>query len=279
MWFDVNGRRAYAYTGGRSFDPAAPVVVFVHGAQHDHSVWILQSRYLAHHGRAVLAVDLPGHGRSAGPALETVEAMADWLIALLAAAGVSQAAVVGHSMGSLITLEAAARAPQLVNRAALLGVAIPMKVADVLLNAARDDEPEAFAMINAWSHSSLTHRPGCPGPGFSVYWQNRRLMERQAPGVLFTDFNACNAYVGGLTAADAIRCPVLLVSAAKDVMTPPKAARELLGRLQQASAKLAADSAGAERAGPPRTVSIAGSGHAMMTERPDAVLDALRDFV
>ena len=62
--------RLYAYTGGRPFDPAKPTVVFVHGAQHDHSVWILQSRYLAHHGYGVLALDLPGHMRSEGPPLD-----------------------------------------------------------------------------------------------------------------------------------------------------------------------------------------------------------------
>ncbi len=276
MWFDVNARRAYAYTGGRPFDAAVPVVVFVHGAQHDHSVWILQSRYLAHHGRAVLAVDLPGHGRSAGPALETVEQMADWLLALLGAAGVAQAALVGHSMGALIALEATARAPERVTRLALLGTAFPMKVSDVLLTAARDDEPSAFSMINAWSHSSLTHQPGTPGPGFSVYWQNRRLMERQAPGVLFTDFNACNAYAGGFDAADAVRCPALVVSATRDMMTPPKAARELVARLTAAGSSAGANSAASP---PPRVVAVPGSGHAMMTERPDAVLAALRDFV
>ena len=275
MWFDVNGRRAYAYTGGRSFDPAAPVVVFVHGAQHDHSVWILQSRYLAHHGRAVLAVDLPGHGRSAGPALATVEEMADWLLALLSAAGASKAALVGHSMGSLIALEAAARAPGMVSRLALLGTAMPMKVSDVLLNAARDNEPDAFAMINTWSHSSLTHRPGAPAPGFSVYWQNRRLMERQAPGVLFNDFNACNAYDHGLAAADGVRCPALVVSGARDMMTPPKAARELLERLRAASAGQSGDA----KAAPPRVVTIPSCGHNMMAERPDLVLEALREFV
>ena len=279
MWFEVDGRRAYAYTGGRSFDPAAPAVVFVHGAQHDHSVWILQSRYLAHHGRAVLAVDLPGHGRSAGPALETVEQMADWLLALLASAGVSRAALVGHSMGALVALEAAARAPQLVTRLALVGTAFPMKVSDVLLNAARDNEPAAFAMINAWSHSSLAHNPGTPGPGFSVYWQNRRLMERQAPGVLFTDFNACNAYAGGFDAADAVRCPTLVVSAVRDLMTPPKAARELIARLARERSAPEQGSSHAAAVPPPRVVEIPGSGHAMMAERPDAVLAALRDFV
>lgn len=275
MWFDVNGRRAYAYTGGRAFDPAAPVVAFVHGAQHDHSVWILQSRYLAHHGRAVLAIDLPGHGRSAGPALETVEAMADWLLALLASAGVAQAALVGHSMGALIALEATGRAPQRVRRLALLGAAFPMKVSDVLLGAARDDEPAAFSMINAWSHSSLTHQPGAPAPGFSIYWQNRRLMERQEPGVLFTDFNACNAYAGGFEAADAVRCPALVIAGKRDLMTPPKASRDLVARL----ARKGADLADAQALPSPRVVEIADCGHNMMAERPDAVLAALREFV
>src|SRR5258708_31588763 len=118
----VNGTTSYAYTGGKRFDPALPTVVFIHGAQHDHSVWILQSRYLAHHGFGVLAVDLPGHGRSAGPALTSVEALADWLSALLEATGVSSASLVGHSMGALIALEAASRFPERVARLALVGV-------------------------------------------------------------------------------------------------------------------------------------------------------------
>ena len=88
MWLSVQGQQAYAYTGGKPFDPSLPTVVFIHGAQHDHSVWILQSRYLAHHGYGVLAVDLPGHGRSAGAPLASVEDMAAWVAALLDAAGV-----------------------------------------------------------------------------------------------------------------------------------------------------------------------------------------------
>ena len=77
MDLTVNGRKAYAYTGGKPFDPKLPAVVFIHGAEHDHCVWTLQTRYLAHHGRGVLAVDLPGHGRSDGPPLASVEEMAE----------------------------------------------------------------------------------------------------------------------------------------------------------------------------------------------------------
>lgn len=271
MLVDVNATPAWAYTGGCPFDPARPVVVFVHGAQHDHSVWILQSRYLAHHGYSVLAVDLPGHGRSTGPALGSIEAIADWLLALLDAAGVARATLVGHSMGALVALEAAARAPTRIERVALVGIAFPMKVSDALLAAARDDEPRAIDLINFWSHSTINPRPGCPAPGFSVFVQNRRVMERQRPGVLINDFTACNAYAGGFAAADALACPALFVLGQRDSMTPPRQARELIDRCRASAAAAGLPA--------PRRVEAPDCGHVIMSERPDALLAALRDFL
>ena len=262
MYLDVNSARAYAYTGGRRFDPALPVVAFVHGAQHDHSVWILQSRYFAHHGFAVLAWDLPGHGRSAGPALDTVEAMADWVLRASLAAGAKRVAIVGHSMGSLIAVEAAGAQPAQVSAIALVGTAYPMKVSDALLQAARDDEPRAFDMINQWSFSGVTHRPGNPGPGFSVFNEGRRLMERQPAGVLLNDFSACNAYAGGQARAAAITCPALFVLGDGDLMTPPKAARVLQQALPES-----------------RTVRLPRCGHQLMAEQPEGVLKALTEFL
>ena len=55
MYLDVHNATTYCYTGGKAFNPALPTVVFIHGVLNDHSVWILQSRYLAHHGFNVLA--------------------------------------------------------------------------------------------------------------------------------------------------------------------------------------------------------------------------------
>lgn len=262
MFLDVAGHRAYAYTGGKPFDPARPTVVLVHGAQHDHSVWILQSRYLAHHGFSVLALDLPGHGRSEGAAAESIESMADWVLQFLDAAGVERAAIGGHSMGSLIALDAAGRAPNRVTRIVLVGIAYPMKVSALLLDAARDDEPAAFDLINAWSHSGITHRPGNPGPGFSVFVQNRRLMERQRPGVLLKDFRASNAYSAGADRAQSVQCPVLFVLGDSDIMTPPRAAKPLIETIRQSE-----------------VVRIPGCGHALMSERPDEVLEAFKAFL
>lgn len=258
MQFDVDGRSAYAYTGGRPFDPSRPVVALVHGGQLDHSVWSLQSRFLAHHGFSVLALDLPGHGRSAGPVLPDIASMAGWVLRALAAAGARRAAIVGHSMGSLIALEAAGQAPAVVRGVGLLGTAFPMKVSDTLLKAARDDEQAAFDMINQWSHARLVHRPGTPGPGFSLFVQNLRLMQRQRPGVLLNDFAACDAYAQGLERAQALACPALLVIGTRDAMTPPRAARDLARAIAGAS-----------------VVEIPGCGHNAMGEAPDEVRDAL----
>lgn len=266
MELAINGQAAYAYTGGKSFDPALPCVVFIHGAQNDHSVWGLQSRWFAHHGFAVLAVDLPGHGRSAGSPLPSVEALADWIELCLEKVGAGDTArnvsLVGHSMGSLTALECASRHPARIARIALIGTAVPMPVSDALLDAAKDKEPRAIAMINTWSHSPRGTLGGNTVPGMWLLGASRRLMQRQKPGVLHNDLAACNAYTHGMDAAAALACPALIVSGNRDMMTHPRAAAKLATVIKDA-----------------RSVSLDGSGHALMAEQPDAVLDALRRFI
>ena len=259
----------FAYTGGKPFDTALPAIVFLHGAQHDHSVWILQSRYLAHHGYAVAALDLPGHGRSAGPLPTTVEGHADRIAAALGTLAPPLVVLVGHSMGSLIALETARRLGDRVAGVALLGPAFPMKVSDALLAATRDDPAAAMQMINVWSHRAsigpFAARPSSPGPGFNIVWQNLRLMERIAQlngaTVLPTDFAACNAYAGGIDAARALHCPVRFICGGADQMTPPKAAGSLI-----------------EACGERSVVVLPGVGHALMAEDPEGVRRALLEF-
>jgi pimeloyl-ACP methyl ester carboxylesterase len=207
MKLTVDGHEAYAYTGGKAFDPALPCVVFIHGALNDHSVWTLLARWCAHHGFGVLAVDLPGHGRSGGLPLTRVEDLAAWLHRLLDAAGVTHAALVGHSMGSLIALEAAERASTLV----MVGTAYPMKVSEALLSTARTQPEAAMAMVNAFSHALPSAKPGFPGPGAWLRGGSlalmRRLQQRQTGVNLFeNDFQVCDRYAGGEAAAARVRC-------------------------------------------------------------------------
>lgn len=262
MRVDVVGHAVYAYTGSRAFDSSRPTIAFVHGAANDHSVWALQSRYFAHHGRNVLAVDLPGHGRSEGASLSSVAAIADWLIDVLDAVKVETASLVGHSLGSLAVLDAASRHPTRVERIALLGPSVPMPVSGALLDAAKSDDHAAFEMINSWSFSPADQLGGNRMPGVWMTGNSIRLMERSRPGALYADLAACNGYADGLSAADKIRCPALLIIGERDQMTLPKHARALVAALSDQ-----------------RVVMIPDCGHSLMTEAPDAVLDVLRDFL
>jgi pimeloyl-ACP methyl ester carboxylesterase len=262
MFLKVDNKKVYAYTANHPFDAAKPSVVFVHGAAHDHSVWALQSRYFAYHGWNALAVDLPGHGKSEGKALDRIGDIADWVAHVLDAAGANTAALVGHSMGSLVALETAARHPARVAKLALVGTAVPMPVSEPLLNASKANDHVAYEMINVFSHSNAA-QIGCNRvPGMWMMGSAMRLMERSGPGVLHADFSACNAYSSGLEAAAQVKCPSLLILGKRDQMAPMKAAQALATKIPNV-----------------RTVALEGAGHALMSEQPDAVLDELIRFL
>ena len=258
----IDGRRAFAATYGRDPEPGLRTVIFVHGAAMDRTVWTMFGRYFVRHGFNVLAVDLPGHGRSEGPALGSIPDMADWLAALLEEAGVASAHLVGHSMGSLAVLDLAARHPERASGLALVGTSAPMPVTDALLDPARVDDHLALDRVTLWGHSAMAHVGGFSVPGIWMTGGGLRLLERSGPGVLFADLDACNAYTEGIERASAVACPVLLLLGERDSMTPARAARGLEEAL-----------AGAKR------VVIRHAGHQLMAERPNEVLDALADFV
>ncbi len=266
MYLNVNGHTTYCYTGGKTPDAAKPTVVFIHGVVNDHSVWILQSRWFANHGWNVLAVDLPGHCRSEGPPPASVEDAADFIIAMLDAAGVQKAVLVGHSFGSLIALEAAARAPDRVQKLVLIGTAAPMRVSPELLENSVSNPAKALEMVNIFSRATLAAPPSALGPGTWVYGGSMALGKRVIANnpihnVFYLGFKACNAYAGAEVAMAKVECPTLFILGAQDQMTPPKAAMALVKASKQGQ------------------VATVGVGHHQMTEAPEATLSALRDFL
>ena len=266
MELAVNGYTTYCYTGGKERDPAKPTVVFIHGVLNDHSVWIQQSRWFAHHGWNVLAVDLRGHCRSAGAPPASVEDAAEFVVGLLDAAGIEKAALVGHSFGSLIALETAARAPERVTHLALVGTAYPMVVSPALLDGALNDPQRAIAMVNIFSHALLAPPPSSLGPGTWLYGSSRALMRRvlasnRDANVFHIGFKACNDYANGEAAMAAVKCPTLFLLGESDQMTPPRATKMLTAKA------------------PGAKVVTVNAGHALMSEAPDEVLFALRDFL
>ena len=276
MFLQVNGATTYAYTGGKAFNPEQPTVLFLHGVLNDHSVWILQSRYLAHHGWNVLALDLPGHCRSQGEAPATVEAAAEFVLGVMNALqplGVEKVALVGHSWGSLYGLEAASRAPERVSHLALIGTAYPMKVSPALLEASLNQPEQAIQMINVFMRSTLCSPNSALGPGTWVFGSSvalGRKVLRSNPNanVFHRGFSACNDYSHGLEAMAQVTAPVLFILGDHDQMTPPKGAASLVMAAQN------------RPQGQARTQVIRlPVGHHQMTEAPEGTLSALRDFL
>jgi pimeloyl-ACP methyl ester carboxylesterase len=259
MDLEVDGRVVRVGSGGGERGRTRPLIVFLHGAGMDHSVWALQSRWFAHHGFDVAAVDFPGHGGSAGPPLADIGAMAEWTARLIASAGAERAALVGHSMGALVALETAGRHPSRVANLGLIGVAETMPVHPDLLAAAAANSPDAIAMVSLWSLGVPATRGGNPTPGLWMLGGTERLLERAAPGVLRNALAACDSYAGANAAAERVACPTTLVLGERDQMTPAKSGRALAERIRGA-----------------RVVAIPGAGHMLMSERPDEVLAALR---
>jgi pimeloyl-ACP methyl ester carboxylesterase len=270
MYLTVNSHKTYCYTGGKAFDAAKPTIVFIHGVLNDHSVWILQSRYLANHGWNVLAVDLPGHCKSDGDAPASVEEAADFVVALLDAAGVASAALVGHSWGSLIGLEAASTLKARASHLVMVGTAYPMKVSAALLDASLNETMKALQMINVFSRSTLAPPPSSLGPGTWVYGASmalgrRVLASNTKVNVFHRGFKACDSYANGENAMAAITCPVLFVLGEQDQMTQAKAAQTLIDK--------------ARSSGKAVQVETLAVGHHQMTEAPEETLFAIKAFI
>jgi len=259
MQLTVNGSDVFVATGGKAFDAALPTVVFLHGAGMDHTAWALHDRWFAHHGYNVLAPDLPGHGRSAGALLSSIGEMADWTAALLDASGAKSAKLIGHSMGSLIALELAARHPAKVSGLVLVGTSSAMTVGPDLLKAAEANDHAAIDMVSIWGLGHAAGLGGSLAPGMWMHGGAQRLLERCKDGVLFNDLAACNAYQGALAAAAQVKVPVTVILGERDMMTPAKSGRALAAAIPNA-----------------RTVVLRGAGHMMMVERPDELLAAMR---
>ena len=259
MQLNVKGIDTFVATGGREFNASLPAVVLIHGAGFDHTSWALHSRWFAHNGFSVLVPDMPGHGRSEGPALASIADMADWTAALLSAAGASKAHLIGHSMGSLIALETAARHPDKVSALSLIGTAATMTVGPDLLTAAEANDQAAVDMVSIWGLGFSAELGGSLAPGRWMHGGAQRTLQRSAPGVLYSDLAACNAYADALTSAAKVSVPTTVILGERDMMTPAKAGRALAAAIPNA-----------------RTVVLSGAGHMLMTERPDELLSAIR---
>lgn len=261
MNVQLDNKTVQVETGGKPHDPSKPTIAFIHGAGMDHTIWSLQSRYFAHHGYSVLAIDLPGHGGSEGPPLSSIEEMADWIQGLVQTLSPNPIGLIGHSMGALVALETAAQYPGLVIALGLIGISVPMPVNADLLAKTQNDIPAAVKLIVTWAFGRRAHIGGTQTPGLWMLGGGRQLLLKSSDGQLYADFQACNNYAYGLQAAAKIKCPTLLVAGSDDRMTPPRSVENLGQNIKNS-----------------KTTIIPSAGHMMMIEEPDLMLKTLSEF-
>lgn len=262
MYFEVTGRQVFCSNGTGELGDEKPAVIFLHGAGMDHSIWVLPARHFARKGFNVFALDLPGHGRSSGPALQSIAAITEWLHQVIAALKLSRPALVGHSMGSLIAINYAATYPDSLRSLALLGTSIPMPVTDSLLNAARTNSHDAIDMANTWSHSSSARLGGNASPGINMMMSGQRLLECNDEGVFYTDLNACNEFTEAAELAKNVSVETLVIIGEQDKMTAATTALQVAKNIRHCSVR-----------------KLSPCGHAMLAEQPNEVLDALVTIV
>ena len=262
MHFNIGEKHIFSYTGSRQHQESFKSVVFVHGTGMDHTVWLLPARFFAHHQYNVLAVDLPEHGQSSGPPALTIEEMSDEVIFAMDAARIETASLVGHSMGSLVTLALAARYPDRVRSLSLIGTAVPMAVHKSLLNNAAQNDHAAIDMLTYWGYSKAAQLGGNENPGIWMVGATMRLLEKAKTNVIYNDLRACEQYTDGRNHAEKIQCPTLFILGKKDIMTPSEIGKEMAQIITNSRIEL-----------------LKGTGHSLMSEQPNDVLDALITIV
>ncbi len=242
MHIDVHNKKTFYSSSGREIDLNQPTIIFVHGSGLTHVTWVLQTRYFAFHGYNTIAVDLPGHGYSNGPPLETIEEMADWVSDLINVLGVKKASYVGHSQGCLIGLEFAYRYPEKLQLLALINGSLSMKMNPELLSLAQNKDQRAVDLMMDWVHGPLGQIGGHPVPGLNHIGMGNQLVKSNNNGTLGYDFGACDKYINGLKAAQSIKTPTICIIGKHDRMTPKKVGLELSKAINNSETNIIEDS-------------------------------------
>ena len=252
----------HIFSGTRGLLGDANHIVFIHGTGMYNTVWTLFARYFLRHGRDVLSIDLPGHGKSKGPLLDSIESLSSNLLNYLDSRNIHKFSVVGDSMGSLISLEAASTQPERVNSLVMIGTALPMAVSEALLDLAKRNDPGAIDILTFMGYSNNARIGNNKNPGMWMTEGTRRLMQRSSKDVIFNDLMACSNYADGLEKAKNVSANTLLILGENDYLTPRHRAKDLINNFESVKVK-----------------EIKNSGHTMMVENPNLVLDYLSEIL
>jgi len=258
----IAGNEIHVATGGAAHRPGGPWIVFLHGSGYSHLSWVLQTRALAYDGWNVIAPDFPGHGLSSGEPLKSIEEMAQFVLAVLDAAGAGKAVIAGHSMGGLAALEISRIAADRVAALVLIGAPAAIPVNSQLIEMATNEPQKAYAAMNSWGYGPGAHMAQNTWPGANHTAFGMAMMRHANPHALADGLRDCAAYDKGAEAAKAFNGKALCIVGQFDRMTPSRNGLALADMLK-----------GSQR------LFVKASGHSIQTEAPREVNEALRAFL
>lgn len=245
----INGRQLFYTKQGR--DSSAPDLLLLHGAGGSHLVWPAELRRLGL-GR-VYTLDLPGHGRSAPPALRTVGDLATIVTDFIEAIGIRHLVVAGHSMGGAIAQMIGLRRPHYLAGLVLIGTGARLRVTDRILGQITTDFEGTIAFLAALQWADDTR--------LDLVAQATELLRDNSPEILQADFSACNSF-DILDQLERIEVPTLVIVGAADIMTPQKYSQYLVDHIAAA-----------------HLVTIPDAGHMVFLEQPEATASAIVAFL
>ena len=247
MPYTAVGSERIFYTRRAALTPGAPQLILVHGAGGNHQHWGAAIRNLR--SANVLALDLPGHGRSSGTGHQTIGDYAAFVVGFMDALGLKRAIIAGHSMGGATAMTTALNYPQRVAGLILVGTGARLRVLPKILEGTLDDFENTVELICGYAYAQRAPR--------ELVRQGQQQMLRVVPQTIHDDFAACNAF--DITERlEEIRCPTLVICGTEDTLTPPKYASFLAERIAGAELKL-----------------VEGAGHMVMVEKAGEVAEAI----
>ena len=252
----------YSFSGPEGLKSTENPILFIHGTGMDHTVWTLPTRHFLRKKRNVLSIDLPGHGNSEGPALNSINEISLRLVKYIDKLGIKNFSIVGHSMGSLIALEAAALVKERCNNLVMVGTAFPMQVSEALLNYAKHNDPMAIDILTFYGYSYQSRIGRNTNPGIWMTESTKKLLLRSKENVIYKDLLACSHYLEGISSAKKVKGKVMFILGENDFLTPPQKAEDLISSFKK-----------------PLIKRVENSGHTLLVEQPNQVLDYLIEIL
>ena len=256
MIFQLENKNIHVSDSGQGIDINKDPIVFLHGSGLSHIVWSLAEQFFSSKNYNVLSIDLPGHGNSDGPCLDSIEKIADWMEKVFDKLELKNLILVGHSQGCLEILEYSSRYKERLKKLVFVGGSNKMPVHPDLIELAQSGHSDAVKLMMKWGYEGSKKFIG-GNPVEKIIQSPRDISE-----ILAVDLNACNNYSNGSEAAKVIDLPSMLIFGELDKMVNLEAGKKFSNLIKNSTTHV-----------------IKGCGHMIMIEKAFEMREKILEFL